>query len=124
MNQADCVVCRSGENPASGEVGLKDEEKVLAEALRAEFSWLHPRPLRPQEPLSPASPEIQPQPVPDPAAAQTQLVPVCDDEPLLASQVATNCDEGDLCSMTSQAADLGSGDKGKSSSQESPNYKE
>lgn len=90
-----CVVCRSGESPASLEVRIKAEEEVLAEAFRAaEVSRLaDPPPLEPSEPLILVSSVIQPlvsaPPVLQAAAAEPHLVPVCDEESLLASQAAT-----------------------------------
>lgn len=77
---------------------MKSEEEVLAEAFRAaEVSLLaDPPPLEPCEPLILVSSVIQPL-VPAPpvlqaaaaAAAEPHLVPVCDEESLLASQAAT-----------------------------------
>lgn len=77
------------DGPESLEVRIKAEEELLAEAFRAaEVSQLAVLPeLEPCEPPSPASLVIQSL-VPVPPVAEHHLVPVCDENSLLADWAA------------------------------------
>lgn len=77
------------DGPESLEVRIKAEEELLAEAFRAaEVSQLAVLPeLEPCEPPSPASSVIQSL-VPVPPVAEHHLVPVCDENSLLADWAA------------------------------------
>lgn len=77
------------DGPGSLEVRIKAEEEVLAEAFRAaEVSQLAVLPeLEPCEPPGPASSVIQSL-VPVPPVAEHHLVPVCDENSLLADWAA------------------------------------
>ncbi|KAI3370727.1 hypothetical protein L3Q82_007106 [Scortum barcoo] len=101
----------SGDGPASPEVRIKAEEKVLAEAFRAaEVSRLAGPPhLEPHDPPSPVSSVIQSPAAP---AAEPHLVPACDQKhrnshtPDLktAEQLMRKGDKEELCSTTSHPA--------------------
>lgn len=77
------------DGPESLEVRIKAEEKLLAEAFRAaEVSQLAVLPeLEPCEPPSPAS-LVNQSLVPVPPVAEHHLVPVCDENSLLADWTA------------------------------------